>query len=107
MPERLAHLPRCRAFLRSRFANISAMESDTCDAALALDLVLERHRPPAERRQLDVLANLVQPRGARGPGAAIEIRGGLGLATGFVELAARGRCSFAQGELAFGANRDE
>src|SRR5262245_11671126 len=49
MPVRLAHLPICRAVLRTRFANIS----DAGDTALTLDLVLERDRAPAVRRQLD------------------------------------------------------
>src|SRR3954464_5020834 len=53
MPVRLAHLPRCRAFLRNRFANISAIESDTGDAALALHFILQGHRTATERRELD------------------------------------------------------
>src|SRR5215813_8831890 len=56
MPSRLAHLLRWRAFLRTRLPSMSIAVtrwSYPCDAALALDLVLERDRAAAERRQLD------------------------------------------------------
>src|SRR5215475_3387884 len=57
MPSRWAHLPRWRAFLRTRLASMAmsviAAGLYPGDAALTPDPVLQRDGAPAERRQLD------------------------------------------------------